>query len=89
MAKQDNGLWVLIRRFLAAHVGVTGKSACDGISHACGGILLAGAITGFAQRVMSDRTIAGVPEFDLDQRCVGFLRRYDPRFAGCQQYFVP
>ena len=72
LAKQDNGLWTLIRDLSLPDSASLVKALATEYPMLAADLLLAGAITGFAQRVMSDRTIAGVPELILTNAVLDF-----------------
>ena len=72
LAKQDNGLWTLIRDSSLPDSASLVKALATEYPTLAADLLLAGAITGFAQRVMSDRMIAGVPESILTNAVLDF-----------------
>lgn len=72
LAKQDNGLWALIRDSSLPTSASLVKALATEYPTLAADLLLAGAITGFAQRVMSERTIAGVPESILTNAVLDF-----------------
>ena len=72
LAKQDNSLWTLIRDSSLPNSASLVKALATEFPKLAADLLLAGAITGFAQRVMSDRMIAGVPESILTNAVLDF-----------------
>src|SRR5262249_39444300 len=72
LAKQDNGLWTLIRDSGMPDSASMVKTLATEHPMLAADLLLAGAVTGFAQRVMSDRTITGVPKSILTNAVLDF-----------------
>ena len=72
LAKQDSGLWTLIRDSSLPDSASLVKALAAEYPTLAADLLLAGAITGFAQRVMSDRMIASVPESILTNAVLDF-----------------
>jgi NADPH:quinone reductase-like Zn-dependent oxidoreductase/NAD(P)-dependent dehydrogenase (short-subunit alcohol dehydrogenase family)/acyl carrier protein len=72
LAKQDNGLWMLTRDSGMPDSASMVKALATEHPMLAADLLLAGAVTGFAQRVMSDRTVAGVPKSILTNAVLDF-----------------